>query len=665
MKKTIKIFFAVFMSVLIVCFSCVSAFADTSVSDDYNKTLNFFKTYIYNFVNDKQSLSSLPDNQYLTLVDVSMDISSSGKNPCVRTMFIPFSGKKILYYGDLKTYDDVANIPVQNDVIYLYSVENGSWFGFAFSGNAYFIQKTSSYGSTELQTSPFWSNSSRSTYFTFGGTDLDYGGQFVFCSDENLTQFIVNKGKKGIYMPSNMVSAIKSYNNQYVYKLPNIDNKFYFCVPYDSLFSMLTNIIPGYTGHIVDKSFNGLLSDKGRTCDDTITDNYKYQISYLKNNDLVLMFLNNNKKPDLKIEDYKDGLNSDSKKYTFTYNSSYDTIVYFPQFQKYLTYEDWYNSDSVPKDFRWFWTEDKKSFSLISDWNVAFDNSGKQSFSGTRVVVNWKLDETPLDNISLSKSWQVDKELLKDKGWQEGRPSDQNYPYCVQLWQNNIPIYSVYFNSKPKVRINRESDFYCEYAIDMIGMCGYVYSEWGDMSTQFDFTTGKVSKGSDILSQGQNLVWYLFNDLGGRADENCLLHLYDNFKGDDEHFVGTKVFFNWDVTTNLFDTNLKNQPDFDYTKTLLKGAGSEFKDKNGHIHGGSLSNYDDEDLNKWNTNGKDDSENNTSSSSDFDFSFEGITEYCKGFWSFMQSSLAIFPSFIWLLVGASVSVLIALRLLGR
>ena len=285
-----------------------------------------------------------------------------------------------------------------------------------------------------------------------------------------------------------------------------------------------------------------------------------------------------------------------------------------------------------------------------------------ESYTGTRVVVNWKLDESSIDNISLSKSWQVDKEMLKDKGWKEGRPSDQNYPYCAQLWQNNIPIFSVYFNSKPKVRINRESDYYCEYAVDMVGMCGYVYSEWADMSTQFDFTTGKVSKGTDILSQGQNTVWYLFNDLGGRADEKCLLHLYDNYKGDDEHFVGTKVFFNWDVTSNTFDTNLKNQPDFDYSKTLLKGG--EYKDKNGHIHGGSLKNYDDDDLNKWNTNGKDD-DSNKNNSSDFDFSLEGITEYCKDFWSFMQSSLAIFPSFVWLLVGASIAVLIALRLLGR
>lgn len=647
------------MSVLIICFSCVSAFADTSVSDDYNKTVNFFKTYIYNFVDEKQSLKDLPDNQYLSLTEVSFDPSSSAKNPCVKTMFIPINGKKIFYYGDLKSYDEISTIPVTDNAIYLYSVDK-AFFGFAFTGNAYFIHNTSSYGSTSLQVIPFWNSASRMTTFAFGGTSLDNGSTFIFCSDESVIDFLIAKGKGGYYSKASIDNAISDYINIFD-SCTKPDLKTNYCVPYTSLFPLLTNIFPGYTGHIVDTSFEGLLADKGLTCDSSITKNYKYQISYLKNNDIVMMFLNNNKKPDLKIEDYKDGLNYNSKKYTFTYNSSYDTIVYFPQYQKYLNYDDWYNSDSVPKDFRWFWSEDKKSFSLISDWNVSFDDSGKASYSGTRVVVNWELDGSSVDKISVSKSWQVDKEMLKDKGWKDGRPSDQNYPYCVQLWQNDIPVYSVYFNSKPKVRIKRESDFHCEYAIDMVGMCGYVYSEWADMSTEFDFTTGKVAKGSDMLSQGQNLVWYLFNDLGGRFDDSCLLHLYDNYKGDDEHFVGTKVFFNWDVTSNTFDTNLKND-DYDYSKTLLKGG--SYKDENGHIHGGDLKQYDDEDLNKWNDNGKDD-DSNKNNSSDFDFSFEGITEYCKDFWSFMQSALAIFPSFVWLLVGASIAVLIALRLLGR
>lgn len=626
------------MSVLIICFSCVSALADTSV-DSGSISLAYFQKLIKdnNFSLDC-SLAELPVDDYLVVAEYN----TYYVDDYLYFNFIPRSGKKYAYVEDtINSANDLKKVvTVDNDTIYLCKNSQGRlYLYFSFDYYTLRLSNTSTlkhYSVSDAMYGMFG-------FYMYYGSDIKYTDNY-FVNEKSLFD---------------KISEVTT-----VYPLLNITGKstLDYC---SSLFAYCTQLVPGYTGHIVDTSFNGLLADKGLTCDDTITKNYKFQISYIKNNDLVMMFLNNNKKPDLKIEDYKDGLNSDAKKYIFTYNSSYDCIVYFPQYQKYLNYDDWYNSDSVPKDFRWFWTEDKKSFSLISDWNVSFDETGKQSYNGTRVVVNWKLDNTSIDNISLSKSWQVDKELLKDKGWQDGRPSDQNYPYCVQLWQNNIPVYSVYFNSKPKLRINRESDFYCEYAIDMIGMCGYVYSEWGDMSTQFDFTTGKVSKGNDILSQGQNVVWYLFNDLGGRADEKCLLHLYDNYKGDDEHFIGTKVFFNWDVTSNLFDTNLNNQPDFDYTKTLLKGEGSQYKDDNGHIHGGSLKNYDDEDLNKWNSNGKDENDNNSSSGSDFDFSFEGISEYCKDFWSFMQSSLALFPSFIWLLVGASVSVLIALRLLGR
>lgn len=630
------------MSVLIICFSCVPAFADTTVdgtSDLFNKEYFIKRVEKTHYLSDSSfNLSALPSADYLTIFSDGYYTDTQYKT----VTYIRATDSFFNYCEEDRYYSSLGSDLADNEIRFVY-LKNEKCvilltkllsYVYSFSDNN-FRPLVNVLDYSNKNGTVFWFPVNESSNYPYG----------YFINNKEACNFINTKSNYQSFMA-------------------NITSDRPYCEYVPSLFPIFAQIIPGYTGHIVDTSFEGLLSDKGLTCDSSITKNYKYQISYIKNNDLVMMFLNNNKKPDLKIEDYKDGLNTDSKKYTFTYNSVYDTIVYFPQYQKYLNYDDWYSSESVPKDFRWFWSEDKKSFSLISDWNVSFDDTGKASYNGTRVVVNWKLDESSIDNISLTKSWQVDKEMLKDKGWKEGRPSDQNYPYCVQLWQNNIPIYSVYFNSKPKVRINRESDYYCEYAIDMIGMCGYVYSEWADMSTQFDFTTGKVAKGSDILSQGQNLVWYLFNDLGGRVDDSCLLHLYDNYKGDDEHFVGTKVFFNWDVTSNTFDTNLKNQPDFDYSKTLLKGG--EYKDENGHIHGGSLKNYDDEDLNKWNTNGKDDNNNkDTPNSSSFDFSFEGITEYCKDFWNFMQSALAIFPSFVWLLVGASIAVLIALRLLGR
>ena len=52
-------------------------------------------------------------------------------------------------------------------------------------------------------------------------------------------------------------------------------------------------------------------------------------------------------------------------------------------------------------------------------------------------------------------------------------------------------------------------------------------------------------------------------------------------------------FFNWDVSA---DIGKKPDDKFDYSKVFQDGG--KYVDKNGHIHGGSLSNYDDEDLNK-------------------------------------------------------------------
>lgn len=634
------------MSVLIICFSCVSAFADTTVdsSDNFYDKEFFHKNVLTDDIISLQdfNLKKLPvdNNGYITIVEQSFD---SDGNLATIIKFIPNAKRKIV---TVNSFNDVPS-SITDDTIYTY-----------YSGSDVFARFKGSYYSLILSQSGSCGFTSHPQNTSSGSNGIYIGVHSVWGKSNNV--FVSSLDFANMFLKDAF-----GYQEYRTFHKNGHQSGVNYCGYNSKLFNIVVSLVSGYTGKVIDNDLSTLLGSDGIDCDNSILKKYKYQISYLKNNDIVMMFLNNNKKPDLKVEDYKDGIYSGAKKYTFTYNNVYDSIVYFPQYQKYLNYSVWYDKKPETNNFKWFWENDNKSFSLISDWNVSFDDVGKANYNGTRVVVNWKFDENSLDKISLSNSWQVDKEQLKDKGWQDGRPSDQNYPYCVQLWQNNIPVYSVYFNSKPKVRINRESDYYCEYAIDMIGMCGYMYSEWGEMSTQFDFTTGKVAKGSDILSQGQNNVWYLFNELGGRVDDSCLLHLYDNYKGDDEHFVGTKVFFNWDVTSNLFDTNLKNQPDFDYSKTILKGEGSQYKDENGHIHGGSLKNYDEEDLNKWNTNGKDDSENNTSSSSDFDFSFEGITEYCKGFWSFMQSSLAIFPSFIWLLVGASVSVLIALRLLGR
>ena len=161
----------------------------------------------------------------------------------------------------------------------------------------------------------------------------------------------------------------------------------------------------------------------------------------------------------------------------------------------------------------------------------------------------------------------------------------------------------------------RENDFNAEYKMCLIPNYGYFYLELEDMYLPFDGTMGKYTNKSDIFSNIQN-GWYDFlTSCKAELDEDVWLHLFENYRGNDTYYVGSRVFFNWDVSA---DIGKKPDDKFDYSKVFQDGG--KYVDKNGHIHGGSLSNYDDEDLNKWNTNGKDDNSNNdSSSSSNFDF----------------------------------------------
>lgn len=632
MKKTIKIIFAVFMSVLIICFSCVSAFADTTVDSD-SVTLSYFQKLIKdNKFSLNCSLSDLPADDYLVFAEYDTYYT----HPYLKFSFIPRSAKKYVYLDNINNFADLKKaVTPDTDTIYLCRNSDDAfsiWFTFDYyelnlSNSSQFVHRKVSEQMYSIH-----------NLFLYLNSDINYINN-DFINDKSLFDMISK--------------------NTTVYPISNITNKrtLSYC---SSLFLYCTQLVPGYKGHIVDTSFEGVLSQYGKDCDNSILKQYKYQVTYLKNNDIVMMFLNNNKAPAYEVSDYN-GQYDYSKKYKFTYANSYDAVIYFPQYQKYLTYDDWYNNKSEPNDFKWFWEEDKKSFSLISDWTVTFSESGSPSYTGTRVVLSWD-EKNSVDNSSLVKAWDtLSTDTLESKGFKKGRPDDQNYPYRVSYYINNVPKFSVYFNSKPKVAVVRENDFNAEYKICLIPTYGYIYLELEDMYLPFDGTMEKYTNKTDFISNIQNSWFDFLTSYKADIDEDVWLHLFENYRGDDTHYIGTRVFFNWDVSP---DIGRKPDDKFDYSKVFQDGG--KYVDKNGHIHGGSLDNYDDEDLNKWNTNGKDDNSNkDTSSSSDFDFSFEGITAYCKDFWNFMQAALAIFPSFIWLLVGTSIAVLIALRLLGR
>lgn len=634
MKKIIKIFFAVFMSVLIICFSCLTVFADTTVDNSY-LTTDWLKKNVLTC--SGFTLKNLPDDDYLVLALKTHNDSLNADS--VRLIFIPKSARNFVNLGHR---DSIYEGEMDNNCIYYYHTgvsDNNSYLHIQFLGVSYTCVKNPD-GSLTPFTSVYNNNGGKySKYAVFKGSMSTT--EYFVCNNSDIVNFAVQQsGFQLVHL--NMTTS----------KVSTIYNS--------NLFIQVTKIYPGYTGHIVDTTFEGVLAKFGKDCDNSILKQYKFQVYYLKNNDLVMMFLNNNKAPAYEVSDYV-GQYDYSKKYKFTYANSYDAIIYFPQYEKYLTYDDWYNNKSEPNDFKWFWEEDKKSFSLISDWTVTFNDTGKPSYSGTRVVLSWD-EKNSADNSSLVSSWEtLDTEYLESKGFKKGRPDDQNYPYRVSYYINGVPKASVYFNSKPKLEVVRENDFNADYKMCLIPNFGYFYLELEDMYLPFDGTMGKYTNKSDFISNIQN-GWYDFlTSCKADLDDDVWLHLFENYRGDDTYYIGSRVFFNWDVSAEI---GKKPDDKFDYSKVFQNGG--KYVDKNGHIHGGSLSNYDDEDLNKWNTNGKDDKSNkDTPNSSDFEFSFEGITEYCQEFWNFMQSALAIFPSFVWLLVFTSISVLIALRLLGR
>ena len=626
------------MAVSVLLFSSVTAFADTTV-DSSNYTKEYFSNIHnnYNFKFDDNILSSLPPDDYLVIYNINGNYSAG---ELLDIYFVPRSATN---------YNYIPNINSNSELIsYVKNNHNDNSIYIGYNSNSAFLCTSFDVYHIRVQKGKF------ATFSSFNPLD------------GYIWQLYYNQSSTINYRYDTFINDINLFNNisdLIGYKsmdlLTSPDSYYRTLTNVNNLFLSIVQLLGGYTGSVQDNSLNGLLSEYGKDCDTSILKQYKYQITYCQNNDIKMMFLNNNKAPKYTATDY-DGVYPIARKYTFTYDNPYDCIVYFPQYQKYLNYDDWYNNKPEPNDFKWFWETDNKSFSLINDWTVTFNN-GAPNYSGTRVIVGWEKSFNAA-TASMSDAWKIDKDKLINEGWNEGRPNDQNYPYQITIKQNGVPTFQIYMNSKPAIEVDRNNIYQCLYKIQMVPQCGYIYSFWADCYSKFDYTT-KLVEGNDIISQGQNYVWNVLNTLGAYYDDKCMLHLCENFRGSTEptsnEYIGTKVFFNWDISSKMINKN--NDDDYDYSQ--LVNTGDKYVDNNGNIHGGSLSNYDSEDLNKYNDNGT--SDNSSSSSGSLDFSYEGITSYCSDFFSFIKSVFNLFPAFIWVLVGASIAVLIALRVLGR
>lgn len=623
MKKTVKIFFAVFMSVLIICFSCVSAFADTSVDTDTINLAYFQKLIKDNNFSLDCSLAKLPVDDYLVVAIYSTYYT----NNYLYFNFIPRSGKRYVYLNNINSYDDFKNaVTADNDTIYL--CQNSKGHLTLFFTSDFYTLRLSNVSSLVYYPVADAMNKTNGLYLYYG-SDIKY-----------IDNTFVNE--KSLF---NKISEVTT-----VYPLLDISGKatLDYC---SSLFAYCTQLVPGYQGAVYDSSLENILSQNGKTCDDSIIDKYKYQIYYSLNNDLRMVFLNNAYLPEYKKEKF-DAVNSDeSYKYKFHYKKTSDCIVYYPAFKMYLSYDDWYKFQPEDNSFKWWWEEDTKDFTLISDWKYS-----NGVYTGTRVATNWeKLNQLgeSADFTAIS-SFITDKDKLLNNGWKDGRPTDTNYPYCIEVDYNGKPGLFIYSNSKPKVsKIDIISDTHKQFNIYMIGMYGYVYNAINNCYINYDFT---IKDGQKNFVQ-QYLFKYFSYELHC-LDKDLNLTLYENYKGSDSDYKGTRVFFNWDITQDL----KLSADDLQKLQNNCKEDIGAFTDSNGNQHGGNLNNYSDEDKNKFNESG---SNSDSTTDNNFDFSFNGIMNYCDSFFSFIQSAFSVFPASIWVLISLSIAMLVFLRVLSR
>ena len=508
MKKTIKIIFAVFMSVLIICFSCVSVFADTSVDTETINLAYFQKLIKDNNFSLDCSLAELPVDDYLVVAEYNTYYTDD----YLYFNFIPRSGKKYAYVEDIvNTANDLKKVvTVDNDTIYLCKNSQGRLYLY-FSFDYYTLRLSNisvlkHYSVSDAMYGMFG-------FYMYFGSDIKYTDNY-FVNEKSLFD---------------KISEVTT-----VYPLLNITDKatLDYC---SSLFAYCTQLVPGYKGAVYDSSLENILSQNGKTCDDSIIDKYKYQIYYSLNNDLRMVFLNNAYQPQYKKDKFQGTNSDDAYKYKFHYNKTSDCIVYYPTFKMYLPYDDWYKFQPEDNSFHWWWEKDTKDFTLISDWKYS-----NGTYTGTRVATNWeKLNQLgeSADFTAIS-SFITDKDKLLKNGWKDGRPSDTNYPFCIEVDYNGKPGLFIYSNSKPKVsKVDIITNTHKQFNIYMVGMYGYVYNAINNCYINYDFT---IKDGQKNFVQ-QYLFKYFSYELHC-LDSNLNLTLYENYKGTDNDYKGTRVF---------------------------------------------------------------------------------------------------------------------------
>lgn len=622
-----KKLFSLLLTLIILLFSVMPVYADTTVNDNDKQAL--LRESCFQFENDTFNLNFLPSADYLTFIN--KEYINGADNYNVVCKFIPHTNKKIVNLG-LIDYEPTENSDF--DTIYLYAIkgENGDlYLKFSVCFTYYYLVRNHdnsvSYGevkSAELPT--HFANEFITVYDSYDRKN-PYN-DILFVNNENIYNTFIE------------------YEHFAPFKTASLDGSDTYLIYDYSLFYNLTQIVPGYTGTIFDSSLEFIINSNATDCDSNIIDKYEYKIYYARNNVNEYVFLNNTYEPKVEKSQYTGNNTELAYKYKFTYQNTSTAIVYFPRLNKYLSYDDWYELQPKDNNFKWFWdtSDDNKSFNLYSDWTY---NNG--DYTGTRVAYSWDSTNGMGQNLDYHSFASVieDKEYFLNNGWKSGRPKDVNYPYCIEIDYDGKPTLFLYSNSK----FNRISSTYysetCrEFEVNILTSYGYIYNAVTDTYINYDMTVD-IGK-----SQYQKNTFKIFSFLFG-LDNDFTMHLWDNYKGTPDNYIGTRVFFNFKLSDFGFreEMNIYTKPDI-----------GKFVDDNGNSHGGNLKDYTDADLNKFNTAGSNSTNN---SYNDFEFSYDNVYDYVDDYFYFIERVFSIFPPFIWVILSLSLTLLIVLRVLGR
>ena len=308
------------------------------------------------------------------------------------------------------------------------------------------------------------------------------------------------------------------------------------------------------------------------------------------------------------------------------------------------------------------------------------------------------------------------KNSLRGKGWKNGYPNQSgSYPYCITASKNGQVLLKIYLKSKPPVVSYAYTDSQIKYTVDLKGIAGYVYYPDYNLSKEFDMsvlqninsvdldriingfsagvTAASLATGNltlEVVSVVFDLL-QLFVDLDINISliKSFKMVLWTNYSGrlTNGQYNGYYITFNWDIGTDPTFSRANSSDSHDYSDDYQQdhapgteqptesgtesGTGSSssggntyntwnyyYYDNNGNVHGGGDQTYTPTEAPTQTSN------LSFNNGGNYDFAGD-LVGTSSTFFDFLKATLSFFPAYIWALIALGITILIALRILGR